>query len=196
MWLTTETKRKIFHQLALVYMLVYALLPRWAAVWLLFLGILLVGTVEFLRIRRPEVNARFLSGLGNIHRPEEVLKLSAVFWTILGCWLTMVIFAEKRIVLPALGFLVFGDSVAALVGKKWGRNHWASNPAKTKEGTYCFAAVSALWALLFLRWPVAILGAVTGAWIELKPLPWNDNLWLPVLSGLALSVFNLLLGRR
>ena len=106
------------------------------------------------------------------------------------------IFTNKRIVLPALGFLVFGDTAAALGGKKWGKHPWKNNPTKTQEGSGCFAAVSALWALFFVRWPVAILGALSGAWIEAQPFRWNDNFSVPLLSGAALSALNLVLGRR
>jgi dolichol kinase len=63
------------------------------------------------------------------------------------------------------------------------------------EGSAGFAAVAVLWALLFVRWPVAILGALSGAWLEARPMPYNDNLWVPLLSGAALSVLNLVLGR-
>ena len=190
-----EIKRKIFHHLSLVYMAIYWLTPR--ALSLFFFGLLVVvlGGLEFIRLRRPEVNTRLLAKFGGIHRESEILMPSGIFWTLLGCWLTMAVFTNKRIVLPALGFLVFGDTLAALGGQKWGKRTWVKNPAKTLEGSACFAAISALWALLFVRWPVAILGAISGAWLEARPLPFNDNLWVPVLSGAALSVLNLVLGR-
>ena len=194
--LATELKRKIFHHLSLVYLLIYAITPRWFSIWLFFVALVILSSVEFLRLRRPELNAWFLKKFGGIHRPSEILGPSGIFWTLLGCWATMVVFTNKRIVIPALGFLVIGDTAAALGGQKWGRRYWPKNPTKTYEGSACFAAVSAAWALCFVRWPVAILGAATGAWIESRPLPGNDNLWIPLLSALALSVFNLLLGRH
>jgi len=193
--LSTEIKRKIFHHLSLIYLLIYAFLPRRFSVWILFAALVILSGVEFIRLRRPEVNAWFLERFRGIHRPSEILGLSGIFWTLLGCWLTMVVFTNKRIVLPALGFLTFGDAAAALAGKKWGQKRWPRNPAKTYAGSGAFAAVSAAWALFFVRWPVALLGAASGAWIEAQPLPGNDNVWLPLLSALALSVFNLVLGR-
>lgn len=195
MELKSEIKRKIFHNLSLIYMVIYGVLPRTVSV--IFLGIILlgVGVLEFIRLRRPEVNAKLLAKFGGIHRENEVLMPSGIFWTLLGCWLTILIFTNKRIVLPALGFLAFGDTLAALGGKKWGRRPWSKSPLKTLEGSACFAAVSAAWAMVFVRWPVAILGALTGAWLEARPMPFNDNLWVPVLSGAALSVLNLVLGR-
>ena len=190
-----EIKRKFFHHLSLVYLVVYWFTPRMFSVLFFGFFVLVLGVIEFLRIRRPEMNAWFFGKFGGIHRESEILSPSGIFWTLLGSWLTILIFTNKRIVIPALGFLVFGDTLAALGGKKWGKRPWEKNPMKTKEGSACFAVISAAWAFLFVRWPVAILGALSGAWIESRPLPYNDNLWVPVLSGAALSVLNLALGR-
>jgi dolichol kinase len=194
--LKAEIKRKTFHLLTGIYILIYGLLPRWGALWLLGLGLLAIGAAEWLRLRRPEINAWCLKKFAAIHRESEVMNYSGVFWSLLGCWLTMVIFTSKRIVLPALGFLVFGDAVAALGGQRWGKHFWKFNRTKSWEGSGCFALVSLVWTLFFLRWPVAILGALSGAWIEARPWPYNDGLWLPVLGGAALSILNLVLGRR
>lgn len=193
---STEIKRKVFHHLSVVYMLIYALFPRWASLSLLFTVLIALAAVEFVRIRRPELNAWFLKKFGGLHRPSEILAPSGIFFTLLGCWVTMFIFTNRRIVLPALGFMAFGDTVAALAGQKWGQRLWKMNPSKTQEGSAAMALVSAIWALFFVRWPVAILGGLSAAWVEARKLPWNDNFWVPVLSGLFLSLFNLVLGRH
>ena len=196
MEISLEVKRKLFHNLSLLYIALYALLPRWVSAWFFGIALVVVGIVEFLRLRRPEINAWFLQKFQGLYRPSEIMAPSGIFWTLVGCSATILIFTNKRIVLPALGFLTFGDAAAALCGKKWGKHYWPGQPGKSIEGTVGFALVSALWALFFVRWPVAVLSALTGAWIESRSLPWDDNLWIPVLSGAALSIFNLLLGRH
>ncbi len=193
--LSGEIKRKVFHHLALLYMIVYAIFPRWLSVWFFLMVLLGVGAVEFIRLRRPEINAWALQKFGGIHRPAEIMGPSGIFWTLLGCWLTMLVFTNKRIVLPALGFLVFGDTAAALAGRKWGKRIWPKNPPKTYEGSAAFAAVSALWAIFFVRWPVALLSSLAAAWVEAQSWPWNDNLWVPFIGALSLSVFNIFLGK-
>ncbi len=195
MSLRNELRRKAFHHLAVVYLLVYWFLPRPLGLLILGLFLAALSVMEFLRLRRPELNAWCLAKFRGLHRESEVLHPSSIFWTLLGCWGTMLIFTNFRIVLPALGFLVFGDAAAALCGKKWGKRVWPQNPPKTLEGSAGFVVVSALWASLFLRWPVAIAGALSGAWIESRKLPFHDNFWLPLLSATALSAFNLVLGR-
>jgi dolichol kinase len=196
MEISLELKRKLFHNLSLLYMAVYALLPRWVSAWFFGIALIVVAIAEFLRLRRPEINAWFLRKFQGLYRPSEIMAPSGIFWTLVGCTATILIFTSKRIVLPALGFLTFGDAAAALCGKKWGKKHWPRQPSKSYMGSAGFALVSMAWALLFVRWPVAILSALTGAWVESRSLPGDDNVWIPVLSGAALSIFSLLLGRH
>jgi dolichol kinase len=193
--LSAEIKRKVFHHLALIYLIAFAVLPRLVCLSILGVAIVIVSGVELIRLRRPEVNAYLLSKFNGIHRQSEILSASGIFWTLLGSWITMLAFTNKRIVLPALGFLVFGDTAAALVGKKWGRRPIPWNSAKTVEGMVGFFVVSVVWALFFVRWPVAILGSGVAAWLESRTYKWNDNFWLPFLSGWVLSVLNLFVGR-
>lgn len=190
-----EIKRKIFHHASLGYLLLYAVAPRGVSVAILGILFVVLSGVEFIRLRRPEVNAWFLKKFEGIYRESEIMAPSGIFWTLLGCWLTMLIFTSKRIVFPALGFLVFGDTAAALGGQRWGKHPWSKNPTKTMEGSACFAVVSAAWALCFVRWPVALLSACSSAWIEARPLPYNDGLWIPLLSAAVLSILNLAVGR-
>jgi dolichol kinase len=208
-----ELKRKLFHHLSLLYMLIYGLSPGWVSVSLLGLALLILSGVEFIRLRRPEVNAYFLKAFGGLHRQTEILAPSGIFWTLAGSWLTILVLAEKTLVLPILGMLVFGDSAAALCGRRWGVHYWLSkpvepdgsnwawmkiwklpaSPSKTWEGSAAFVAASFLWITIFLRPHVALLGAVSGAWVESRQQEWNDNFWIPVGGGAILCVLSLVL---
>src|SRR5687768_12023396 len=110
----SEIKRKVFHHLTLVYILVYMVVPRWVSVWLFGAILLAVGTIEFLRLRRPELNAWLLEKFKDISRESEIMSPSGIFWGLLGSWLTMLIFTNPKIVVAAIGFLTFGDAAASL----------------------------------------------------------------------------------
>jgi dolichol kinase len=183
-----EIKRKIFHHLSLVYLFLYALLPRWLSIPFLGLVLALVGALEFLRLRRPEINAWLIGKFGGIHRESEVMSPSGIFWTLLGCWLTMIIFVDKLIGVTGIGYLVFGDTAAALVGKIWGRHPWKKNPTKTMEGSAAFAGISLLWGLLMVRPHGALVGALFTAWVESLSMRVNDNLWIPLAGAFSVSV--------
>ena len=173
--LRLEIKRKVFHNLSLIYMIIYWITPHWFSFW--FFGVLTVSVwaIDHVRIVRPELNAWFLGKFEGMYRPAEVMAYSGILWTLFGCWAVMGIFPDKPIVLSVLGFLIFGDAVAAIAGKRWGKRPWPHNPQKTMEGSAAFALVSTIWASLFLPFPVALISACIVAWIETKPWLWNDN---------------------
>jgi dolichol kinase len=192
MALPSEIKRKLFHHLSVVYLLVYILLPRWASLWLFFVVLLVLGAVEFIRIRRPEVNAWFLGHFAGVHRTSEILRPSGIFWTLLGSWLTMLIFVSKPVVIVALGYLAFGDTMAAVCGQRFGTKHWSDkwkgNPEKTIAGSIAFAATAILWSVLFLRIFPAVLSGLVTAFIESRRLSLNDNLWVPLLAAVSIGL--------
>jgi dolichol kinase len=186
-----------FPHFPIVYTLLYALLPRAISVPLMTVWTVGFGIGEFIRIRRPEVNARFLQGWKEFYAPSEILTPSRFFWAALGCWTTLMIFNGSKIVLMALGLLAFGKEASLWGGKKWGATPWPKNPEKTVEGSVCFILVCTAWGLfaVHLRWPVAFLGSVAGAWIEGQRWRWPNAVVLPLLGGLILSALNLFLGR-
>lgn len=188
---------RYFPHLPIVYTLLYVLLPRALFVPCMTLWTIGFGVFELIRIRRPEVNARYLNAWRDFYMPTELLSPSRFFWAAFGCWLTIAVFNGSKIVLMALGLLAFGKEAALWGGKKWGHTPWPKNPQKTIEGSVCFILVCMAWGLFAvrLRWPVAFLGACAGAWIEAERWQWPPAVVLPLLGGLVLSVLNLFLGR-
>lgn len=180
-----ELKRKIFHFFSLLYAGLYAVVGRSGSMKILLPLLAVESAIEFGRFLRPDLNAALLRGFGGIHREAEERRVSGIFWTLLGCALTMALFTTRRVVLCALGQLALGDGLAGLVGVGLGRHRIA--PGKTLEGSLaCFAASFAVGSFFF--GPAA--GAASALFVtivELLPLPYNDNLWIPVLAGAFLS---------
>ncbi len=188
MRMLNEVKRKVFHHLSLVYLLLYAILPRWVTLLLMGIAVVGVGIFEFLRLRRPEVNAWILGKFSGIHREHEVLEPSGVVWTLLGCWMTMLIFVDRLIGVAGIGVLVFGDTAAALVGRSMGRHRLKSNPEKSVEGSVAFAVTTFLWCLLLVRPHAALVCALFTTWIESMKWKSNDNFWIPLAASFAISI--------
>jgi glycerol-3-phosphate acyltransferase PlsY len=93
----------------------------------------------------------------------------------------------------AIGFTVVGDSVAALVGKAWGRHRFFG---KTFEGSAAGLVACLAWgwfvvAMGFLSWPVVASGALVASLVEMLPIPLDDNLGVTLFAG---YVMKLLLG--
>lgn len=181
-----EIKRKSFHLLILLYILAYWLLPRPVVLWGFGILITIVIAGELVRLRRPAFNAWLLDTLGGIHREEETKNLSGLPWTLSGSFLTMLLFPNKTIVLISFFYLAFGDAVAALIGKRFGRHRtlWG----KTLEGSAACFVACLLIGIFFLPWQTAVLGALCATVIELVPWPLNDNFWMPLFSAFALTM--------
>lgn len=195
--LALEVRRKIFHCLILCYLFGYHLLGMPAALYGMAAWTLAVAGLELGRLSMPRLNAALIGYFKSIHRAEEEYKVSGMLYTALGAGLTMALFGSRpRVVDGALLFLTFGDAAAAVVGRLWGRHRLYRfagsrcffSTEKTLEGTLaCLGACLACGWLLGLPAGALWAGAVTATALEFLPLPFNDNLWLPILTGWVLS---------
>ena len=178
--------RKLFHLLGGLGLLsLYFILGRKNALPLYGGLAVLVFAVETARLRIPAWNEFFYHRFGSFIRKNEQAKLTGTVPYILGVGLSLFAYATP-VAATAVCFLAFGDVAATTIGERFGRTKIGS---KSLEGTAAFV-VFALAAGLALHitgmhltaW-VMVIGALAAAGIELLPLPVNDNLLIPVLSG-------------
>jgi len=181
-----EIKRKLFHFLSLLYATGFYFMGREGILKILVPLLVVEGIVEVTRLIMPRFNGWMLSLFGNIHREAETKRISGIFWTLLGAVITIGVFRDPKIVLCALGYLVFSDAAAALVGVPLGRHKFLG---KSVEGSLACFAASFLVGLAFINPLLAAASALLVTGIELLPLPWNDNFWIPILSGCFLTIF-------
>ncbi|MFH2202381.1 MAG: hypothetical protein ABIJ96_04660 [Elusimicrobiota bacterium] len=187
-----ELLRKLFHSLSLVYLAVYHLLGSSWFLWLLGSFIVIEGGLEAVRLRVPALNEKLMRMFGNIHRESEVNRISGIFWTSSGCFLTVVAYgAHPRCVAAGFLYLALGDGAAALAGKAWGRHPFViGGRTKSVEGSLACLIVCLLagWAA-GLSFAGVAAGAVVATAIELLPVPIDDNFWSPLASAAAVSLF-------
>ena len=89
-------------------------------------------------------------------------------------------------VMASFLYLAFGDSLAALAGRTFGKHKLPAG--KSLEGTMaCFAACFAAGLFLF-NWKFALAGAVIAAAVEAVPWPINDNFWMQILNAFFLTL--------
>jgi len=103
----------------------------------------------------------------------------------LGILLTLLIFPAPANY-AAIAVFTIGDSVASLVGGRISKKTMPFNRAKTVEGTLAGFAFAFLAATLFVSPWTALAGAAVGMLVEYLPLPVNDNLLMPICTGLVL----------
>ena len=108
-------------------------------------------------------------------------RLTGATWVVIGSFLTVALF-QKEIAILALLFMGLGDTVAALFGAQFGRIRiWD----KTIEGTLAGLVVCLMVSVCFPGMSVWVRtgGAVSAMIAELIPLPVDDNIRIPIISG-------------
>ena len=183
--------RKLFHVLGGLGLLsLYFIFGRSNSFILYGALAAVVLLIEVARLSLPAVNHFFYAHFGSFIRKNEEHSMTGTVPYILGISLSLYAYATP-VAVAAVCFLAFGDVAATTVGERFGRTKIGK---KSLEGTAAFIviAVSAGLALhlagLHLTPWVIVVGAVVAAGVELLPLPVNDNLMIPVLSGAVMEL--------
>jgi dolichol kinase len=120
-------------------------------------------------------------------RPEELSSyILPPLYFALGFVVSLLIFPQP-IGFAAIAVLTLGDGTSNIVGS-FGQKRLPFNSRKTLEGTISGFLLGFLGAAVFVPPLSALLGAAVGSLMEALPLPINDNLTVPVSSGLAMSI--------
>ena len=168
----------------------YYLLGRDRA--LLFYAVLFVAvlSLDIVRLKTPGVNRFIFTNFRGFIRSNEEHKLTGTVPYVLGVGATLYLYRTDLATL-AICFLVFGDVAATAIGERYGKTKIGN---KSLEGSIAFVVSAVSAGLLFslAGFPVMhglmLAGAFIAAGVELLPLPVNDNLLIPVVSGGAMSL--------
>jgi glycerol-3-phosphate acyltransferase PlsY len=119
-----------------------------------------------------------------IRSHEEEHLLGSTYFMIAA--LLSVVAFDKMIAISALTFLVLGDSAAAFVGKKYGKpTYWG----KSIQGSVaCFIVCLFIGSFILPNPWVALAGALAATVAEALPVPMDDNMRVPIVSGLVMQI--------
>lgn len=186
--------RKLIH-------LAMAILPAsgwWISYWLaLALTATMLGASLMLEVARrwcPWFNRLLWRLLPTVFRKSEGRRVLGSTWFAVGATASLLLFG-RDVGGTAVLFLAWGDPVAEIVGGRWGR----AGQGKTAVGSVgcllaCIVAGFVGVGLGGLSPWAVLVGAVVATLIERWSPPPNDNLWMPVLSGLGIAVAQRLIG--
>ena len=121
---------------------------------------------------------------------EKKGDISGATWVIVGSLFTIILVPNPFCII-SLFFLAIGDSFAALVGIKYPYKKIINN--KTLSGSLaCFIACYIVANILNqnLNQMILFFGAFTATMIELFLVRINDNISMPILSGLAMYIIS------
>jgi len=190
--LLVEFRRKVVHLIALLVPIGYLIVPRKPALLILagcaFVSILL----DLLKYYDKGFRKSFFKVFGKMLRSKEIKRFTGATY-ILGASLICAFAFDKWIAIIVIIYIITGDIAAAIFGKRFGKHKTIGN--KTLEGSIAFFITSyfASIAMRFIALPVApwsalFMGALTATVIESLPLAIDDNLTVPVLTGLLLQM--------
>jgi dolichol kinase/phosphoserine phosphatase len=113
--------------------------------------------------------------------------ISPIFYA-LSITFSLILFPEP-ISYVSIAVLTFGDGFAALIGQHFGRNRIRFNKLKNVEGVFGGFIFAFLGCLIFVNPIRALIASAVGMFVEILPLPINDNLTVPIATGLSLIIF-------
>lgn len=185
-----EVYRKATHLGALVMPLGYYLLglEKGEALAILIPVTLAMILVDIARLRDWRIwHGFFAKGFSRMIRSHE----QAGDWTGATYILTSSCFTiglyDKPVAIAALLFIIVGDSFAAVIGRRFGKHKFGR---KSVEGSLSCLAGTLLVAVLTpgLAWQVAVTGACVATIVEALSAKIDDNVSVPILSGLAMTL--------
>lgn len=191
--LRAEMIRKGIHLFAMVIPIGYSLVSFPTALgWLITAAVVSI-LIDIARFRQWPVWRRLSKILTPIIRPHEIRGAFTGASYILSTSLLCVVLFPKIIAIAAIIFIIIGDTAAALIGRLYGKHPLTGK--KSWEGSAACLLSLVLVSFLIPSLPTlaGLIGATTATLAEAFSGRIDDNLTVPLASGMVmLLVMNLL----
>lgn len=188
--------RKIWHICGVLAIFMgYYFLPLEISKITILILFTLFAAVDLYRLRNKNFNVLVTHYLKPVMRQSEIHQLAGTTY-LFGGVVILILFFDPVIAQLSLIFLALADPIASYFGIRYGREKiWGD---KTLQGFLAAFVVCSVCSFLFLYWHdynlwravvVSFIGGLIGSLAELIPIgKLDDNLTIPVASGLGLSL--------
>jgi dolichol kinase len=178
--LFNEYLRKVFHLVSVFIIVIYAYLGKQIVLILLLLSLVFFLVLEYIRIEK----SIKLPMLHILYRTSEKNHLGGHVFLTIGAIISIAIFS-KQIAFACILMTTLGDLFAALVGKNFGNTKLAYND-KSLEGSASEFVVDLAIGFVFTgSWIIAVGMASVATVVETTVVKIDDNLMIPLFSGIA-----------
>jgi len=203
-----EIYRKLTHLFAIIIPVLYYFVIKNQLIAIAILLPFAIGSVvwDSARIENPKYRHKFLKLFGSHLRDSEVSRLTGGSYLLTASVVIIAVFS-REIAFLAISYLVIGDTFAAFFGLSMGRRKFIHSK-KSLEGLIGAFTACSVWGLLsyflFLKRVFSyncahpelavimiLIGALTASVVESVDLHINDNISIPILSALAMTVIYL-----
>ncbi len=183
----SETARKLIH-MAGVFTIVVAELLGKTTLSIIIVSITILYVIsEYLRLHKK--NIPIITRITRLLAREDESSgwiLRPISYAV-GIVVTMHLFPEP-IGYASILILTLGDGFSSLIGARFGRHPIPYNRDKTVEGSIAFFLASFFSTTMLVPPPTALIGTMMGAFIESLPTRYSENIMVPVVSGLFMSI--------
>jgi len=144
--------------------------------------------LDLARFRISWINRQFLRWLAPLLKEGESHRFTGATYMVIAALFTFLFFGSE-VAVPALLFLALGDPAAAIIGRRLpGPRVFGKSPG----GSAAFVVVALVVVAVLIgggandyHWGL-LVGALIAALVELAPLPTDDNLSIPLVTGASM----------
>ncbi len=187
-----EVVRKLIHLCSLSIPIIYYFISKTSAIIILSITTFIALVIDLSRYFSPAAGRFFYSIFGFLLREHELdtskKNLNGATYVFISAVICVIIF-PKILFITAFSILIISDSLAALIGRKYGKHKFLS---KSLEGTLTFFISAIIVVLftpkvegLFSEYLIGIIAAAVGAIVENISFGFaDDNLSIPISIGI------------
>ncbi len=189
-----ELVRKLIHLFSLSIPIIYYFIPRGDAILILSILTAVALILDLTRYLSPSVGRVFYKYFGFLLRKHELdsskKNLNGATYVFISALICVILF-PKVLFITAFTILIISDTMAALIGRKFGKHRLLS---KSLEGTLAFF-ISASIVVFFTpkvqdlptEYIIGIISAAVGAIVENISFGFaDDNLAIPISIGFTM----------
>jgi len=188
--LTHELLRKSVHLTSILIVLIYAYAGKQAVLTVLIAYLVVILIIEHFRL---EYGMR-IPLFHYLFRDKEKTQVGGHVFFAIGALISISVFS-KDIAYASILMTTFGDLSAALVGKTFGRTYL--NNGKSLEGSAAEFMVDFCIGYVFIgSMSVAVIMALVATIVETAIVKIDDNLTIPVFSGVSGQAAQLVLALK
>jgi HAD superfamily phosphoserine phosphatase-like hydrolase len=182
-----EAVREIIHSIGFLSVPASILLGTIQVASFLILMIILYITSEFARIQSKTKSLLSHITLSATTSPERHEFVTTPIFLALGVILSLILFPSPANY-ASITIVTLGDSAASIFGRLYGKTPIPFNKSKNLEGSLAGFTLAFIGATYFVSPLHALSAAIVGMLIEAIPLPVNDNLSIPLGTGVLLTL--------
>ncbi len=189
-----ELVRKLIHLFSLSIPIIYYFVSRSEGILILSILTAIALILDFTRYLSPSVGRVFYRFFGFLLRKHEIdsskKNLNGATYVLISALICVILF-PKVLFITAFTILIISDTMAALIGRKFGKHKFLS---KSLEGTLAFF-ISASIVVFFTpkmenlpaEYVIGLIAAAVGAIVENISFGFaDDNLAIPISIGFTM----------